>query len=302
MGKRKVIGLFDYEKTNYPNLALMKLSAWHKERGDTVKLWQGPLSQPYDKIYASKVFTWTKENKYLPKNTKNGGTGFINTKDIKNVLSDSIEHTCPDYSLYPNIKASYGFLTRGCPNKCSWCFVPKKEGTIKKHADIEEFTRHKDVVLMDNNVLAHPWGIQQIEKIIKMGLKIDFNQGMDAKRIDKGIAKLLSKVKWISKIRLACDTNSDIEPIKKAIELLRWYDTSPRNYFVYLLVQDIESALERVKFLKGMYTTPFAQPYRDQKGSKPSRIQKDFARWVNRHEIFFNCTWDEYKRKLGYRI
>lgn len=296
------IGLFDYENNNYPNLALMKLSAYHKSKGDSVEWYQGPLFDDFDKIYASKIFTWTKEKKISNK-VIIGGTGFFADKKYKpKNLSKEIEHICPDYSIYPNLKASYGFLTRGCPNNCKWCFVPKKEGKIKKHADIEEFTKHKNVILMDNNVLASDHGIKQIEKISKMGLKIDFNQGLDARLIDDKIAKLLSKVKWYFPVRLACDTSQNIENVRKAIELLRWHNVTPRNYFVYMLIDDIESALERVKFLKGMSVTPFAQPYRDLNGTKPKRELRDFARWVNTHKHFFSCSWDEYKKTVGYNI
>jgi hypothetical protein len=302
--KKKTIGLLSYEKTNYPNLVLMKLAAYHKQKGDTVKWWTGPLTKDkFDVIYGSKVFTWTKtktKDMFLENsNLEIGGTGFVGNK---NELSDEIEHICPDYSIYPNIDASYGFLTRGCPNKCPWCFVPEKEGKIRKNADVEEFLKHKKVVLMDNNVLSHDWGIQQIEKLIKLGVKVDFNQGLDARLIDNSMAKLLSKIRWDPKIRLACDTDTSIEPVRKATELLRWHNTAPLGFFVYVLVKDIESSIERIKFLKGMNLTPFAQPYRDKKGTPPKKILKDFARWVNRHQIFFSCTWDEYKQKKGCRL
>ena len=118
---------------------------------------------------------------------------------MTNTLPSEIDKLCPDYSIYPKFTAAYGFLTRGCPNKCSWCVVPSKEGNIQPYADIEDFLQgRKEAVLMDNNVLAHEHGLQQIEKMIKLGIKIDFNQGLDARIIakDKSIAELLSKVKW----------------------------------------------------------------------------------------------------------
>ena len=296
----KKIGLFSYENTNFPNLALMKLSAYHKSIGNEVEWWQGPMFS-YDKIYASKVFTWSKINNYLPKSTVKSGTGFFNTDQKHIKLKNKIEHICPDYSIYPNLKASYGFITRGCPNKCKWCFVPKKEGKIQKHADIEEFLKHKNVILMDNNILAHDWGVSQLEKISKMDIKIDCNQGLDSRLIDNTIAKLLSKIKWYFPIRLACDTTKNIENVRKAIELLRWHNATPRNYFVYVLIDNIESGLERIKFLKGMYVTPFAQPYIDISGKKPKRELRDFARWVNTHRTLYSCSWEEYKFKIGYK-
>ena len=210
-------------------------------------------------------------------------------------LPDEVEHICPDYSLY-NCDKSYGFLTRGCIRNCPWCFVPKKEGEIRANADITEFVRHDHVVFMDNNVLAHPHGIEQIEKIAKMGLSVDFNQGLDARLIDNSMAKLLSKIRWSPSVRLACDSVAMIEPIRKAVELLRWHNVTPSRYFCYVLVKDIDDAIERIKFLKGMYIDPFCQPYRDQDGTEPTKVQCDFARWVNHKAIFKTTTWADYKR------
>jgi len=173
--------------------------------------------------------------------------------------------------------------------------VPEKEGMIRANADIDEFVRHKDVVLMDNNVLAHPHGIEQIEKIARLGLHVDFNQGLDARLIDNGIAKLLGKLKWKPQLRLACDSQSMIEPVRKAIELLRWNNVTPSRYFCYLLVEDIDGTIERVKFLKGMSVLPFAQAYRDKDGSEPTQEQKDFCRWVNHKAVFKSTTWEDYK-------
>lgn len=283
------VALHDHESKVYPNLALMKLSAWHKSQGDSVE-WFNPLFVAgYDTVYSSKVFTWTPEDPYLPKDAVRGGTGHSLTA----CLPDDGEHICPDYSLYDCDK-SYGFLTRGCLRSCPWCFVPKKEGKIRKHADIEEFARHKEVILMDNNVLAHPHGIEQIEKIAKLGLKVDFNQGLDARLIDDGVARRLGKVKWIRHIRLACDTVKMIEPIRKAVDSLRWHNANPAQLFCYVLVNDIEDALERVRFLKSMYVLPFAQPYRDPEGNEPTKEQKAFARWVNHKAIFKTTTWEDY--------
>lgn len=282
------IALHDHENNGYPNVALMKLSAWHKAQGDSVE-WFNALFGNYDRVYSSKVFTWTRLCSYLPGDTVRGGTGF----DITATLPDEVESIVPDYGLY-NCDKSYGFLTRGCNRFCSWCFVPEKEGAIRPHADIEDFARHKEVVLMDNNVLACEHGIRQIEKIIKLGLKVDFNQGLDARLIDNSMAKLLGKVKWNPSIRLACDYKAMIEPIRKAVELLRWHNATPSQYFCYVLVKDIKDALERVKFLKGIYVYPFCQPYRDKKGTEPTKEQKRFARFCNHRAVFRSTTWEDY--------
>ncbi|MCK5639856.1 MAG: radical SAM protein, partial [Gammaproteobacteria bacterium] len=240
------IGLHDHEHNGYPNVALMKISAWHKKHGDTVG-WFNSFAM-YDKVYSSKVFTWTKTDPYLPSNTIMGGTGF----DVETVLSDNVEFMCPDYSVY-DCEESYGFVTRGCIRSCQWCFVPRKEGFIRRHQDVEEFARHQKVVLMDNNILACEHGIEQLEKISRLKLTIDCNQGLDARLIDSSIAKLLARNKWKPSIRLACDSAKMIEPVRKAVELLRWHNATPSRYFCYVLVKDVDDALERVKFLKGIY-------------------------------------------------
>lgn len=282
------IGLHDSDKTSFPNLALMKISSWHKICGDDVEWFDN--KKQYDIVYSSKVFTFTREDDSLPKNTIKGGTGY----DLSSKLPLHIEVCCPDYSIY-NLDYSLGFLTRNCPNKCSWCFVPLKNEQDYPLFDIEDFLLHKRVVLMDNNPLAYDHGIRQIEKMIDLGVKVDFNQGLDPRRIDNGIAKLLSKLKWDSPLRLACDTPSSIEHVRKAVELLRWHNTTPRQYFCYTLVTDVDEAIERVKFLKGIYVDPFAQPYLDIKGTPPSRYQKQFARWVNTKQLFKNQSWEDYK-------
>lgn len=283
------IGLHSSDKTKFPNLALMKLSAYHRKNGDIVEWYDGLWATKYNQIYSSKVFTFTQKDKLFG-NVQYGGTG----NDIKVKLPDKIEHTCPDYDLY-NLDYSLGFLTRGCPNKCPWCIVPEKEGDIRPHADIEEFLRHNKVVLMDNNVLASDHGIQQIEKLIKLKVKVDFNQGLDCRLIDDSIAKLLSKVKWLHPIRLACDTIAQMEPIQQAVRLLRWNNARPARYFVYCLIRNVDEAMERVKFLKGLYCEPFAQPYRDFRSNiEPSKELKRFARWVNHTAIFNSVPYEKY--------
>ena len=288
------IGLVDIDGHNFPNLALMKISAYHKSIGDNVS-WVDIGN--YDRTYMSKVFTFSPDfikgfGNYGEVVT--GGTGFNET----NTLPDEIEHIMPDYSLYKTDKA-YGFLTRGCPNKCKWCVVPKKEGMIRQNAEITEFWNgQKEVILMDNNVLAHEYGLKQIEKIIKLGIKVDFNQGLDARIIanDKSIAELLSKVKWIRYLRMACDTKSQIPYIEKALKNLNEYGFKNYRVFVYVLVKEIPDALERVEFLKEKGCSPFAQPYRDfETNTEPNFELKRFARWVNHKAIFKSVEFKTYK-------
>lgn len=288
------IGLVDVDGLNYPNLALMKISAYHKTKKDSVIIYD-PLLTKVDLIYASKVFTYNTDYNYFPHNIPiiKGGIGY----GIKTKLPIEIEYQIPDYDLY-NCESAYGFLTRGCPNKCAWCIVPEKEGNIKAYMDIDNIIGgKKSAVLMDNNVLASEHGIKQIEKIIKLGIKIDFNQGLDARLIDDNIAKLLSKVKWLKPLRMACDSVSQMPYIEKATKLLRKHNCTPRNYFIYVLVNNIEDALKRVIFLKELKLDPFAQPYRDfTNNNEPEKILKQFSRWVNHKAIFKTVTWEEYNK------
>jgi len=283
-------------KTKLPmfqNLALMKISAFYKQRGCSVEWYN--TDKKYDKVYTSSVFTFSNKSK-VPENSICGGSAF----DFKLKLPLIIDSTKPDYTLYPNIKTDLGYLTRGCIRKCSTCIVPQIEGDIHPYRDIEQVIKRKDgVVLLDNNILASEYGIHQIEKIVKLKIRVDFNQGLDARLIDDSIAKLLSKVKWLSPLRMACDSLKMIEPIRKSTELLRWYNTVPSQFFVYVLLKDsLDDVIEIVRFLKGMRLDPFVQPYRDRNNTKPPKLHKRFARWVNWKPEFRKQTWEEYYKRM----
>lgn len=286
------IALHDNDATGYPNLALMKLSAQAKRDGHSVS-WYDPLF-PADQVYSSKVFTFSQSSGYLPKDVVMGGTGY----GLRNTLPDCAEHIMPDYSLY-GIDYSIGFVTRGCPRKCAHCFVPDKEGDIRANADVSEFLAHKKLVLMDNNILAHPHGIKQIEKISRLGVAVDFNQGLDARLIDDAMARVLSRLKWLAPLRLACDHPAMIEPVRKAVECLRWQNVTPARYFCYVLVREIPQAVEVVRALKGMNVDPFCQPYRDPQGTDPPQEQKDFARWVNMKATYKTVSWEDYRKSAA---
>lgn len=287
------IGLLDIDGHNFPNLALMKISAYHKALGDSVE-WVNFFNQ-YDRVYQSKVFTFSPDNGFVvnAKEVVKGGTGY----DPLIKLTPWIERCLPDYSLYPGLKHGYGFLTRGCPNRCAWCIVPKKEGGIHEASDIEEILQgRKSAVLMDNNVLASEFGIQQIEKIVRLKIKVDFNQGLDARLIDRSMAKLLSRVRWLSPLRMSCDTMAMLPHIKRAMRYLREYDCTPQRYFVYALVQDSSEALRRIKLLKKWNLDPFAMPYMDYvKNPVITNEQKRITRWVNRKAIFKSVEYADYK-------
>lgn len=291
------IGLHDSDKTNFPNLALMKISAWHKAKGDRVEWWT-PLEQ-FDRVYSSKVFTFTPENPYLPEDTIKGGTGYGKFDD----LDPEIDAMFPDYSIYPECRYAIGYLTRGCIRKCPWCVVPKKEGTIRAYDTWERIKRpdSRDIVFMDNNVLACEHGIDQIRSMGGKKICVDFNQGLDARLITPEIAELLGKLRWISQVRMACDTDAMLDTVLEKSELLAKNGIPARKQFVYVLVQDIPSAERRCIALRDAGLDPFAQPYRDfTTNGEPTKAAKDFARWVNRKAIFKSCkTFGDYKATRG---
>lgn len=290
------IGLINDDNKNFPNLALMKISAYHKKCGDFVEIFD--LTCEYDIIYRSKVFTFTDRENYLFLGNPiifEGGTGY----NLKTVLNDEIEHILPDYDLY-DCNHAYGFITRGCIRKCDFCIVPKKEGAIKANADIEEFIGNKkSVILMDNNILAIEYGLLQIEKMIKMKLRIDFNQGVDARIVlnNKEIIKLLSHVSFLKPLRMSCDNIDNLEVLKELIPLLRKGNVTPKNYFIYVLVKEINEAFKIVNELKKLNVDCFAQPFIDfNHNIKVDKQLKQFARWVNCRQLR-NVEWKDYKYK-----
>ena len=294
------VALHDSDNTGFPNLALMKLSAWHKAQGDTVEWWTPLLT--YDRVYSSKVFTFTDENPYLPPDTIKGGTGYGKLDE----LPQEVDAMFPDYSIYPDCDHAIGFLTRGCIRKCPWCIVPKKEGQIKPYQTWQEIKRpdSRDIVFMDNNVLACQHGLEQIEDMGGKNVRVDFNQGLDARLITDDVAQMLAMVKWINYIRMSADTDAMLDVVLTAIDRLGKYGVKPYRVFVYVLVQDIESAERRVITLRNIGANPFAQPYRDfTTNAEPPLEQRQLARWVNHKAIFKTVsTFAEYQARKGNRV
>lgn len=297
------IGLHDAEsdhlrRKKFPNLALMKLSAYHKARGDTVGWWSPLEMDAFDMVYSSKVFDFTPDNPYLPPSAIRGGTGYSDLP-VNAVLPAEVDQMFPDYSIYPKCDYALGYLTRGCPNHCPWCIVPAKEGGIKPYRTWEQVVRPDTdkLVLMDNNILASDHGISQLESLIGSGYQIDLNQGMDARLVDNHIAGILARLKWIRFIRFSCDQTSQIEAIERVAYLLERHGKKPYHMFVYLLVtKDVENAAERVERLKQLEgISIYAQAERnDRKGIVPNALQQEFARRYVYSRCYLRESWSEY--------
>lgn len=284
---------FSSKRKPFPNYALMKISAYHKFLGDTVEWWD--KSKHYDLVYSSKIFSYTPECPDLPANAIKGGTGY----GMFTELPKEVDEMFPDYSLYPTCDYAIGYITRGCPNHCRWCVVPRKEGAIKPYRTWEQLVRPDTdkLVLMDNNILACNFGLKQLESLIDSGYRIDLNQGMDARLVTDEIAQILSKIKWIRYLRFSCDTTAQIEHILKTADLLGKRGIKPYRLFIYLLVtEDLDNAeyrVEQLKKLRGI--TIYAQAERKLDGkSEPNALQKEFCQRYVYSGKFRSVTWTDY--------
>lgn len=233
-----------------------------------------------------------------------GGTGY----DINSKLNKEIEFFKPDYDLYQIPKdIAYGFITRGCPNKCKWCVVPQKEGLLVPYMDIEEIAvdGRKSIILMDNNILASDYGLKQIQKIIDLGLRVDFNQALDARLVTPEIGELLAKVKWIKRIRFGCDTQRQILDCEKAISYIDRAGYKGEYFFYCILNEDFNESFSRVQHWKergGRYL-PHCQPYRDPNNPNHSipLWQTDLSRWADKKETFRVCEFKDYIPRKGFK-
>lgn len=296
------IGLIDVDADRYPNLALMKLSAWHKRQGDTVE-WVEPMYWDYDRVYMSKIFNFTPDpRRVFPCEVIRGGTGY----DIRSALPADIDRMQPDYSIYPQVDArtAYGFLTRGCPNQCRWCVVPRKEGDIRPYMDVDEIAveGRRRLILMDNNILACDYGVSQLEKIADRGYRVDFNQALDARRVTPDIAGLLARIRWIDYIRFGCDTTAQIGECERAIDLIRRHGFKGRFFLYCMLGDDFRESFARIDHWRRKDSRrihPFAQPYRDPFRAEAAadavpQWQKDLAHWTNRRPLYAACDFRDF--------
>lgn len=268
------VSLLDLDVTKrkraFPNLALMKLSAFHKAKGDQVFL-NFPLCQP-DITYASCVFTWNaKSMAGIQEGAKVGGSGVgLNTE-----LPSEVEHIMPDYTLYPGVDFSMGFTSRGCIRRCPWCVVPKKEGAIKPWARIYEFwdRRHSKIILLDNNLLAAPNWQQTMEDLIAENVEVDFKQGLDIRLLNEENTDYLKRVK-AKELRFAFDHTSYEKAVRKGIDLLLANGLGSRKLSFYLLygfpVIDQE-CVERAKILASYNVGVYPMAYKGLDGKEPRR-------------------------------
>ena len=281
------IGLIDVDSHNWPNLCLMKLSAYHKARGDLVEWWNP--GNHYDLVYKSRVFTDTYSKDTIAVTNADavisGGTGY----GIRENLPDAVEHTRPDASLYPQFSdTAYGFLSRGCPRNCGFCIVSGKEGRkSRKAADLSEFwDGQKEIKLLDANLLACPDHEALILQLAESRAWVDFSQGLDIRLITPDNAALLNRVRTKA-VHFAWDNpDEDLTGhFKRFLELTAI--KSDRKRRVYVLTNygsTHEQDLYRVETLRGMGYDPYVMVY-----DRPTapKITRQLQRWVNNKRIFY---------------
>lgn len=304
------VGLIDVDGHHYPNLPLMKLSAWHKSIGDEVEWYEPMISGHLDRVYIAKVFSFSTDYLY-PVNADEvikGGSGFnielkggkeVWTGSVNTVLHEEAEHIYPDYSLYGIEDKAYGFLSRGCPRGCFFCHVKSKEGTkVYKTADLSEFWKgQREIEIMDPNILACPEAENLLEQLAESKAKVEINQGLDARLLTEEKIEIISKIR-MGYYHFAWDNPADEGKILPKLRLFaERIRVNRRNTVVYCLVNfnsTLDEDLHRIYTLRDLNMQPYVMIY-DKAHCK--RVYRQLQRWVNSPRIFNTVKrFEEYTR------
>ena len=292
------VGLIDVDGHNYPNYALMKISAWHKAQGDSVE-WADPMFGEYDRVYMSKVFTFTEDNRDIWHcEVVKGGTGY----DIASKLPEEIEKVVDlDYSIYPQYAFSMQFFSRGCIRKCPFCLVRDKEGYIHSVEPSNLNPNGKHIEVLDNNFFANPEWRGAVEWLNATKLPVNLH-GVDVRIMNEEQCRALNSMKLHKGVHIAWDLPQlDLKP--KLEEVTKWI--KPYKLTCYVLVgfnSTMEQDLYRLRTLKELGITPFVQPYRDFENERtPTMYEKDLARWTNKMWIFKSCDFKDFEPRKGFK-
>ena len=286
--------MIDVDGHNFPNLPLMKLSAWHKGQGDAVE-WYEPLTGGwYDRIYLSKVFSFMPDYPYplYSDDVRRGGTGY-SYPDGGEPLPEEIEHIYPDYGLYDITNTAYGFLTRGCPRACSFCIVAEKEGRkAVKVADVSEFWRgQKYIKLLDPNLLACREHLDLLGQLEATKAYVDFTQGLDIRLANAENIERINRLK-IKQIHFAWDNpEDDLTPFFREYAKSAKHKPNGRYGTVYCLTNygsTMAQDLYRIYTLLDMGYDPYVMIY-DKQNLPKRHVLRRLQRWCNNRYIF-GCT------------
>ena len=304
------IGLIDVDGHNFPNLALMRISAYHKARGDTVEWWWSDFFH-YDIVYMSKIFS-DAYSKDIPEPINadkviKGGTGYVIHLENGVEVFDKVNHhdlppemerMFPDYSLYPQYTFAVSMTSRGCPRGCKPCHVAAKEGrkTIKV-ADVSDFwCGQKEIRVLDPNITACREKRDLMRQYRETGALIDFTQGLDIRLLnDDDIADL--NAMRLKNVHFAWDDPADDLAAK-----FEWYtkvgkkNQHGRFGTVYCLTNfnsTMDENLHRIYTLRDLGYDPYVMIYN--KPNAPAEVKR-LQRWVN-NKIIFRSTqkFEEFK-------
>ncbi|MCX4261235.1 MAG: hypothetical protein OSJ33_08215 [Muribaculaceae bacterium] len=291
------IGLVDVDSHNYPNLALMKISAWHKAHGDIVE-WAMPMFGDYDRVYQSKIFTFTPdEQTNWNCEVVRGGTGY----DIRSRLPEDMERsTAMDYSIYPQYEFSIQFFSRGCILHCPFCLVHDKEGLIHPVEPLQLNPNGKHIEVLDNNFFANPEWKFAVDFLLDTKQKVNLH-GVDIRIMNEEQAFWLNKLPLHKNVHIAWDL-PQIDLTDKLREVIRYI--KPWKLMCYVLVgfnSTIEQDMYRIERLRELGIKPYVMPYRDfENKTQPSQYAKDLAQYVNKPMIFKSCKFEDFSPRKGF--
>lgn len=296
------IGLIDVDGHNFPNLALMRISSYHKARGDEVEWWWTDLKH-YDVVYMSKVFS----DDYSPDVTEplnadkviKGGTGYaIRIVDGKEIFDTSIhvnlpheiERCFPDYAIYPQYDYAVSMTSRGCPRGCAFCHVGAKEGRCAiKVSDVSDFWNgQREIKVLDPNITACREKRELFRQYIDTGAMIDFTQGLDIRLINDADMADINRMR-LRTIHFAWDNPAE-NLLGKFQDFADGFRRRSKIGMVYCLVNfcsTMEENLYRIYTLRDMGYDPYVMIY--DKPHAPKEIRK-LQRWCNNKTIFKSCS------------
>lgn len=293
------IGLVDVDGHNFPNFALMRISAYYKAKGNNVE-WANPFEH-YDRVFSSKVFTFTPDYNYLTLQAdiiEKGGTGY----DIHKKLPSEVENSVlMDYSIYPRYNFSIQFFSRGCIRKCPFCLVREKEGYISPVAPVELNPKGEWIEVLDNNFFANSEWKSAVDYLLRIKQPVKLH-GVDVRIMNEEQAYWLNKLKMKQNIHIAWDL-PQIDLTDKLKEMVK--HVKPYKITCYVLIgfnSTVEQDLFRLNTLKKLGITPFVQPYRDFTNKiKPKQYELDLARWANRMWLFKSMDFADFSPRKGFK-